>query len=398
MKVPTFYIRSSVKSLKKTRTRIRKARADTRAAVTRRCYGAAPRLTLWLLRVPSRLERLGPKATAVLPASCLVDGDVIGIRPQSWVDLTSRYPYGSRQFPNWPHLGEESGEPAVRHQMMVKELAGTSKATSRIKTNRPIVRPVRNRPGLYHVVDGHHRILRTRESDYSLAEFEVEVDVVRWSSSKSPMDELLQSMSWMSGESALYQPVDAGLVASRDRAIRTCSDRLDLIRSALADVEYASFLDVGACYGYFVSAFTKKGAHAVGIERDPLAPAMGELAYGLERRQFIIGSAEDLIKTVDCFDVVSCFSLVHHIWIQSPETATEFIADLWQKTSSVLFLDSGTDKERWLRGLGAPNEADITGVLESLEGGEVRLLGRDNDGGGKNAGNYGRQLYAVFKR
>ena len=73
------------------------------------------------------------------------------------------------------------------------------------------------------------------------------------------------------------------------------------------------YLDVASCYGWFVGQMAERGMAAEGIERDPLGATLGRLVYGVDPDRIRIGDVVDVLRgTRESWDVVSCFSLLHH--------------------------------------------------------------------------------------
>ncbi len=98
---------------------------------------------------------------------------------------------------------------------------------------------------------------------------EVAVELTRVS---TPLQDLLGGMSWTEGRREVYQPITAPELASEWPLVRNCEDRLGMIRTYLEAAgigEGSSYLDVGACYGWFVRQMLDQGYDAHGVELDP---------------------------------------------------------------------------------------------------------------------------------
>jgi protoporphyrinogen oxidase len=253
----------------------------------------------------------------------------------------------------------------------------------------------------YEIRDGHHRLAIAA----ARGEVEVEVVVERPRSTTSAQ-RLLRQMSWLDGKDRLYQPVDLPEVATWP-VMRRCTDRLSLMVDFL-DEFYAespettrSYLDVGACYGWFVSAMRERGYDAQGIEQDPLAQVLAELVYRLPTERLVIGDAVKLLRSDDHrYEVVSCFSMLHHFVLgRTPHTAEELISLLDGATGDVLFLDTGERHESWFK-LVLPEwspEYARQWILSHTSFVNVRILGTDRDDVAPFAGQYGRTLFACTR-
>jgi protoporphyrinogen oxidase len=253
----------------------------------------------------------------------------------------------------------------------------------------------------YEIRDGHHRLAIAA----ARGEASVEV-VVERAKSSTPAQRLLRQMSWLDGEERLYQPVPLPEVATWP-IMRRCSDRLSMMLEFLDGVYPApgegerSYLDVGACYGWFVHEMSKRGYDARGVEQDPLARELATLVYDLEGERMIIGDAIDLLAAGDQrFDVVSCFSVLHHFVLgRAAQSAETLMSVLDGITNDVLFLDTGERHESWFK-LVLPEWSPSYArqwILDNSTFTNVRILGTDRDDVAPFAGKYGRTLFACTR-
>lgn len=249
----------------------------------------------------------------------------------------------------------------------------------------------------YQVLDGHHRIARAAVAGQKNLEVRVRRVPVR-----TPLQELLGAMSWIGGEPELYQPVDAPEVATWPTA-RGCRDRWDKMRQLLAaeEVPIGSYLDVASCYGWFVAAARDHGFRAEGVEQDPSAPALGQLVHGLGPSDVHTGEAVTFLRGAGRqWDVVSCFSLVHHFVLgRSEDSAEDLVRALDAVARRVLFLDTGQAHERWfaesLAGWDTERVGEVLGQWTTFD--RIVDLGPDEDDRGPYTGNYGRHLFACLR-
>ena len=260
--------------------------------------------------------------------------------------------------------------------------------------------PIRVRPirysDCYQVIDGMHRLADQIVS--GAAEIEVAVAA---RSTTTPVQDILLAMSWLEGRRQLYQPVPFPEVQTWP-LVRRCADRLEMMQAVLSEYRPGgSYLDVGCAYGWFVSEMAKRGFTAGGLELDPRAPRLGQLAYGLELGCIQVGeAAESLRGRAHDIDVVSCFSLLHHFALgRGSCSAEEFIRLLDKSTRHILFLDTGESHEIWLTDrLPDWNGPFIEAWLRKhTKFSEIRALGRDQDNSGRYRGNYGRMMFACIR-
>lgn len=251
----------------------------------------------------------------------------------------------------------------------------------------------------YQVLDGHHRIAQLAAA----GETTVPVRVRRGSVS-TPLEDLLRRMSWLDGGRELYQPVDSPELEATWPTVRRCTDRLDAMTAFLEEhgVEPGgSYLDVASCYGWFVSRMTGLGFDGEGMERDPLGATLGRLVYGVDPDRIRIGDAVSLLRSAhQQWDVVSCFSLLHHFVLgRGSCDEVELVHLLDDATRRVLFLDTGQEHERWFRSsLRGWDAAHVEGFLrEHTTFDEIIDLGPDQDAVPPYEENYGRHLFACVR-
>ena len=250
----------------------------------------------------------------------------------------------------------------------------------------------------YQVVDGHHRVARLAVDGVPGVEVRVRRRAVT-----TPLQDLLDRMSWIGGERELYQPVDAPELATSWATVRRCTDRLDKMHAVLRDLRLdgATYLDVASCYGWFLAAMADAGHDVQGIERDPLAPTLASAAYGLAPGRVTTGDAVQLLREHQgTYDVVSCFSLLHHFALGRGDVdAVGLLRLLDQVTGRVLFLDTGQAHEAWFRGSLREWDTDYVRDFLVRHGTFDRVidLGADQDDVAPYDGNYGRHLFACVR-
>ncbi|GAA3678154.1 hypothetical protein GCM10022237_41940 [Nocardioides ginsengisoli] len=250
----------------------------------------------------------------------------------------------------------------------------------------------------YQVLDGHHRIALAAAAGESGMPVRVRRGHVT-----TPLQDLLGKMSWINGNRELYQPVDSPELEALWPIVRCCVDRLEAMEGFLRSrgLLHGSYLDVASCYGWFVGQMETLGMKAEGIERDPLGATLGRLMYAVDPHSIRIGDVVDVLRgTTEQWDVVSCFSLLHHFVLGRGACDEIELAKLLDKaTRRVLFFDTGQEHERWfqksLRGWNPEHIREF--LLTHTTFDEILDLGPDRDAVGPYAENYGRHLFVCVR-
>lgn len=260
------------------------------------------------------------------------------------------------------------------------------------------VRPVKD-SACYQVLEGHHRLAIAHVRGVR----EVR-GLVKQPPVATPIQELLLDVLWLKGRRELYQPVDVPEVAGWV-LVRRCSDRLakmtEFLRAeGMMPPHSSTYLDVASSYGWFVAEMTKTGFQAEGVERDPMAISVGRVMYGLQPEQVHRSDSVTFLKGLkDQYDVLSCFSLVHHYFLNrlnvSPE---ELLRLLDSATRRVMFFDMGQGHEY----PGGPLEGwDADRVHRWLAANttftRIVRLGPDEDAVPPNQNSFGRMLFACLR-
>ncbi|MBC9733454.1 class I SAM-dependent methyltransferase [Nocardioides marmotae] len=265
-----------------------------------------------------------------------------------------------------------------------------------------LLAPVRD-SDCYQVVDGHHRLA----IEVVRGAVGIRAKVRRFAVT-TPLQDVLDEMSWIGGERELYQPVDAPELRAGYRVVRRCTDRLAMMAPLLEDVAAEAdtaarpptYLDVAACYGWFVDAVGRLGYDAEGIERDPAAPRVAAALHGTDPARMNVGDAVDFLAGGRQWDVVSCFSLLHHFVLGRGACPPEELVRLLDRaTGRVLFLDTGQAHEQWFRdSLPAWDTERVRSFLaEHTTFDQIIDLGADQDAVPPYQDNYGRHLFACVR-
>jgi len=256
------------------------------------------------------------------------------------------------------------------------------------------------RSDCFMVLAGH----QTAAAAHAAGATELDVAVVgrpRW----TPFQHVILDMGWLDSRAELYQPV-ASPELEEWPVVRTCQDRLDHMIAFLTEYgpasdRNASFLDVASCYGWFVARMLGYGYDARGIEIEPVAPAIGLAAYGLEPARIAVGDSVVLLERQPAADVLSCFSLAHHFVLgRGSCSAEELVGLLARRTRRVLFFEMGQDHEAWFRhSLAGWNSDSVRDwLLQHTDFDHVIALGVDHDSRPPYKSNYGRTLFACVRR
>jgi hypothetical protein len=259
------------------------------------------------------------------------------------------------------------------------------------------------RPILYsqcfQVIEGHHRLAIAHARGVP----EVRA-VIKQPPVMTPVQELLMDVLWIKGRRELYQPIDSPELADWV-LIRRCTDRLAkmtafLRAERLVPYEGGSYLDVASNYGWFVSEMEKAGFRAEGVERDPFAISVGREMYGLGPAPVHRADSVMFLRGLKTqYEVISCFSLMHHFILNDFGTTPEELLRLLDAaTSQVLFFDMGQEHEY-------PNSSlagwDVDRIHSWLQTNStfkrIVRLGPDEDGVPPNQNNFGRMLFACVR-
>jgi SAM-dependent methyltransferase len=266
----------------------------------------------------------------------------------------------------------------------------------------PDGRPVRVRrikfSDCYEVVDGNHRL--------AIAAFKGEerhvCSIFPFEPLPTPMQQMVMDSSWTEGICILYQPID--LPEFRGWAtVRGCADRLEMMKGFLAEHGplAGSYLDVCCSYGWFVDQMAKQGYKARGVDRDGAAVTVGSQVYGLDPSMVTTDDIVDyLSKDNQRYDVVSCFSILHHFALgRGSVSAVELIKLVDAVTGSVLFFDTGEAHEGWFKDT-LPEwtpEYIADWLRKHTSFNSIKMLGTDQDAKGNYRGQYGRHLFACWR-
>jgi protein-tyrosine-phosphatase/predicted ATP-grasp superfamily ATP-dependent carboligase len=264
-----------------------------------------------------------------------------------------------------------------------------------------LVRRVKESP-CYEVVDGRHRLAIA----YMKGLREVPGHI-KPPSTRTPLQELLIDVLWLNGpKRELYQPIDSPEVANWV-LVRRCSDRLAMMTEFLRaegmmPPASGSYLDVASYFGWFVAEMAKEGFQAEGVERDPIAISVGNAMYGLRPEQVHRCDCVPFLRTLqEKYDVISCFSLLHHYFLNRfSVTAEELLHLLDSATRRVLFFEMGqTDERFYAEGqLAGWNPDQIQRWLEAnTTFTRIVRIGMDEDDVPPYKGCYGRTVFACVR-
>lgn len=252
----------------------------------------------------------------------------------------------------------------------------------------------------YELLDGHHRCaIAMMRGQTSLP-----CSIQDMAPALTPMQKQVLLSSWTDKEAILYQPIDLPEFGTWP-VVRKCSDRLSMMLRYLETfpMKLETYADLGCSYGWFVSQMHKKGYRATGIDRDINATDVGCIVYNLNKENIIIDSVEGYSKnTTKKYDIVSCFSVLHHFVTGRSGTVSpeSFIRDIDRMTNHVMFFDMGEEHEDWfkhsLKGWNA--EFIKSWLLENTSFDTIEILGKDEDAVGNYANQYGRHLFACSRK
>jgi hypothetical protein len=255
----------------------------------------------------------------------------------------------------------------------------------------------------YEVMDGNHRLAiacARGEETYPV--------LVKFPAVRTPLQQLLNDYAWcaMRGELEIYQPVESPELGVNWTRIRRCDDRFEMAENFLQEhggelPERPTYLDIACSYGWFVRAFTDAGFDAYGVEIDWAAIEIGRRVYGLKPEQVTRSEAVRWLENnQESYDVVSCFSLLHHFILnRASVSAEEMLKMIDRATRKVLFLDMGQEHEEWFKeSLAGWNPDRIERWLkENSTFTKIYRLGTDRDNVPPFADNYARTMFACMR-
>jgi hypothetical protein len=261
-----------------------------------------------------------------------------------------------------------------------------------------LVRPVL-KSDCYEIVDGHHRLAIACVR----GEKEATVRCVG-RGTLTPLQRLLLEVRQVR-QGELYQPIDAPELRGRWQVVRRCTDRLEMMAGflrarGLVPPAARTYLDIASSYGWFLAEMGKLGFQARGVEVDAAAAAVGPLVYGLRPDQTAVADAVAFLRGGGRYDVVSCFSILHHFALGKGTARPEELLRLVdQATGRVLFFDTGQNHEAWFRQALPEWDADYVEAYlrRHTSFAEVLRLGLDRDNVPPYEANYGRTLFACVR-
>ena len=394
--------------------------------------GSYTRLAIKMKLKPIRVE------------ACLLGGDS-GIASARFAHMVGDIRRPSRPISEWPHvkllhesdeIGDELWEPGVFEQTeyyknavlniemcgsyhgamttdqiqwgarrFVDAYRGAKETLARQKgetyerdSEEVALRPVKN-SSCYQVLEGHHRLAIA----YARGVREVQA-IIKQPPVATPVQELLLDVLWLQGRRELYQPINAPEVADWV-LVRRCADRFAKLAAFLRAENMmppacGSYLDVASSYGWFVAEMTKTGFHAEGVERDPIAISVGREMYGLKQGQVHRADSVIFLRALETkYDVISCFSLVHHFFLNDFSVSPEELMHLLDAaTGRVLFFDMGQGHEYPESRLAGWDAARVQSWLEAnTTFKRIVPLGPDEDSVPPNEKSFGRMLFACVR-
>lgn len=255
----------------------------------------------------------------------------------------------------------------------------------------------------YEVTDGNHRLAIAYVQ--GLETYPV---LVYYPPVRTPLQQLLLDYAWCAnrGEFELYQPVTSPELGSYWSLVRRCSDRFEMMRRFLEEhrellPERPTYLDIASSYGWFVREFGELGFDAYGVEIDWAAIEIGRRVYNLSPEQVTRSEAVRFLQNeTRSYDVVSCFSLLHHFVLNRGSiSAIEMLELLDRTTRNVLFFEMGQEHEEWFKeSLAGWNPDRIERWLkDNTTFRNIYKLGTDTDNVAPYANNYGRTLFACTR-
>ena len=200
-----------------------------------------------------------------------------------------------------------------------------------------------------------------------------------------------------------YQPLpDCGFTTSK-RGDATL-ERWKLLHADISQHGYTgSALDIGCNIGFFAWKLSSMGFLAIGLDHNPNNSFYSLTAQRYHRKSNICFITADLnpssVHLLPDVDVTVFFSVWHHwIGMYGLDESQKMLQQLFKRTKSVLYFETGEDTE--LDKLNIPRDKSFDWVLNQLETNcpesTIELLGA-TDSGQHLSGLNPRHLFAVRK-
>jgi methyltransferase family protein len=260
----------------------------------------------------------------------------------------------------------------------------------------PVVRETLT-PNTFQIVDGHHGLAIA----WALGQQKAKAAVL-----VPPMPTALQSLVLTAHHiRALYHPLNGPEFDNSWERVRQCDERFGMMLRFLGSngrkLDELSVVDLGCCYGWFVSEFSKRGCRAIGIDRDPAALKIGRIAYGLRAEQVIQTEIMAFLRSCNrTFDVVLLLSILQD-FAQRPDfgSTEELLKRIDAITGSYLFLETGQNHEQWYRNVLSQwgNDFIINLIRQHTSFSRVLALGVGSDNIGSYRNNYARTLFVCLR-
>ncbi|GJL49635.1 MAG: hypothetical protein NPIRA01_08620 [Nitrospirales bacterium] len=227
-----------------------------------------------------------------------------------------------------------------------------------------------------------------------------------------PMPTAVQSLvgkvsrSWGERELfELHQPIGGVEFDDSWPIVRQCYDRLSMMLTFLETYQQASHewsvLDLLCSYGWFVDQFAKIGCQAFGVDPNPAALKIGQLAYGLQSEQLVKGDVQTFLNSCErTYDVVLLLSILQDFLPKSDfGSAIDILKKVDRITEQVLFFETGQAHERWFRDSLREwnNDFIVSFIKRHTSFTHVIPLGTDSDNVGGFSQNFGRTLFACVR-
>jgi len=193
-----------------------------------------------------------------------------------------------------------------------------------------------------------------------------------------------------------YQPVDELGIDVAPATRERIEGRWRAMEAVLDEVGAKSALDIGAAEGFYALRIAERGIPVLAIELkqrpfDLLSLVVAErgLTNLAQTRMLVSPASAGLLPSADAVVLLA----VWHHWVRyfGLDAANEVLAQVWGRTSRVLFFETGENMsdDYGLPPLGPDPRASLERFLADVcAGSEVRFLGRFPD----------RHLFAVIRR
>jgi len=241
------------------------------------------------------------------------------------------------------YIAREDGLKTTELYMQLFKKIYSSIESEGYDSKKSVVNVCRLRDGRLILRDGHKRLAVVK---YLGRQPSIEAAVDDLSNIKARCDmlvaeELSASLMREANKPILYQPVE-GYSCSGPALESKYHEALEAVTRFADPVKEKLILDVGCCYGYMSLELVKRGAYALGVERDwakaEIAYSVGNLiGFDWSNPRFLWADIGEYVKRTELhFDCAILLSVMHNMIGENEGRAWEILNMIAEKSDSVI--------------------------------------------------------------